>query len=367
PGADPRGFETARARARKQLMDDLAGRVSSLPGAEIAGFVDDLFITGQGNKSITIPGRAIDSLAPGELNDGQVSAGFFLAMHVPLRRGRYLSDDDTYDKIRALWTPAGTGLTLGQQAAHAVAEPVVVNESFVKRFFPTDDPIGKRFCIDPATNKTYWYVIVGVIGDLHRQGLERRMIAEYFGPYLGSPRGRVDLLVRTRGDPFALALSFRRPVAEILPGTLISRISTVDAQLGDFSAQRRFQTAVLAVFAALALVLAGVGIFGVVHYTVAERTKEIGVRVALGATPFDVMRLVLSQGMRTPTLGIVVGLAASAGLTRVVEHLLFNVTATDPVTFVGVAGLLAFVAMMACLLPARRAAHADPVQALRQE
>jgi putative ABC transport system permease protein len=153
----------------------------------------------------------------------------------------------------------------------------------------------------------------------------------------------------------------------MIPGTLISGISTVDAQLGDFSAQRRFQTAVLVMFAVLALALAGVGIFGVVHYTVAERTKEIGVRVALGATPLDVMRLVLSQGMRTPTLGIVVGLAASAGLTRVVEHLLFNVTATDPVTFVGVAGLLALVAMVACLLPARRAAHADPVRALRQE
>jgi len=358
--------ETARAAASKQRADQLLARIRSLPGVDAAGFVDDLFITGQGNESITIPGHAMDSLAAGELNEGQVSAGFFPTMRVPLRRGRYLTDGDTYDKIRALWAPDRTDLSLAAKEQNATLEPVVVNETFVKRFFPTEDPIGKRFCIDP-TNKTYWYVIVGVIRDMQRQGLEHAAIAEYFAPYLPRPTGRVDLLVRVKGDPLALAPSVRRVVADVIPNTLVSEVSTADRQLGDFSAQRRFQTALLAAFALLALVLAGVGIYGVVHYAVAERTKEIGVRVALGAAPADVITLVIAQGMHMPAVGIALGLAASLGLTRVLSHLLFGVAATDPITFIGVGGLLAVAAMAACYFPARRAALVDPVRALRQE
>jgi predicted permease len=356
----------ARARGREQRMQDLLLQIRSVPGVAIVGFVDDLFIGGQGNESITIPGRTTDSVAAGELNAAVVSPGFFEAMRVPLRRGRLLNRDDTMQKIRALWTGVVTDQSLAEKERNAVPEPVVVNEAFVRRFFAGDNPIGKRFCVDPM-NKTYWYEIVGVVGDMHRQGLERTVIPEYYGPYFPSPNGRADLVLRTTGDPLVVAPLVRKAVMAAVPGIVIAGVSTVDSQLGGFSAQRRFQTWLLTAFAALALSLAAVGIYGVVHYAVAERTREIGVRLALGATPRDVLGLVIGQGLRMPAVGIVIGLGASIGLTRIISHLLFEVGATDPWTFAAVGLVLAAVASAACYFPARRATRVDPVRALRQE
>jgi putative ABC transport system permease protein len=356
-------LETGRARVRLQRMEALLARVTSTKGVESAGFIDDLFITGVGRRSITIPGR--DATVDGQLNDAVVTPGFFGVLRVPLRRGRYLTSDDTRQKIRALWTPVANNLSLVDKERLAVAEPVMVNEAFVARFFPGEDPIGKRFCIDPI-NKTYWYTIVGVMGDMHRQGLDRDRIPEYFGPYLPSPNGRGDLLVRVaHGDPMALVATLRSLVSAELPVATIAAVSTAESQLDGFSAQRRLQTWLLTTFALLALLLAAVGIFGLVHYGVAERTREIGVRVALGATPGRVLGMMVGQGMRMPTLGIAIGLAASLGLTRLVSHLLFGVTPTDLATFAAVAGVLSVAALAACYLAARKAAHLDPVQALR--
>jgi putative ABC transport system permease protein len=355
----------ARARAREQWLQDLTTRVQSLPGVEAVGFIDDLFIAGQGNKSITIPGHTADQISAGELNDAAVTPGFFPALHVPLRRGRYLTRDDAAQKIRALWSPVITDMSLGDKERLAIPEPVVVNEAFVHRFFRGEDPIGKRFCIDP-TNKTYWYEIVGVVGNMHRQGLERTAIPEYYGPYIPSPNGRVDLLVKAKGDPLALAPLLRNEVTRALPAVAVASVGTADAQLGGFSAQRRLQTWLLTMFALLALALAGVGIFGLAHYAVAERTREIGIRVALGATPGDVLRMVIAQGMRMPAIGIAIGLGASVALTRAISHQLYDVEATDPATFVTVAGILTIVAVVACYSAARRAARTDPVDSLRQ-
>jgi putative ABC transport system permease protein len=356
----------ARARAREQLLTDLTARVAAIPGVEAVGFVDDMFVTGQGNESITIPGRATNGLAAGELNEGDVTPGFFATMRVPLRRGRYLTRDDASTKIRALWSPIVTDLSLADKERLATPEPVVVNDAFVRRFFPNEDPLGKRFCIDP-TNKTYWYVIVGVVGDMHRQGLEKQAIPEYFGPYLPSPTGKADLLVRTRRDPLGAAPTVRRVVDAMIPNVLIVGVSTADQQLGGFAAARDFQTWLLTAFAALALGLAAVGIYGVVHYAVAERTREIGVRLALGASPADVLRLIVAWGMRMPGVGIACGLVASFWLMRVMSRLLFGVGATDGATFAAVAVVLSAVAAIACYVPARRASRLDVVGALRQE
>jgi predicted permease len=354
--------EPAMARAQVQRLDDLMARLATLPGVESAGLIDDMFLTGQGHASITIPGRATDSLPEGELNAAAVTPGFFAAMHVPLRHGRQLTRDDVLQKIRALWS----GSDRPQSNAAPVLEPVVVNEAFVHRYFPDDDPLGKRFLIDP-TNKTYWYMIVGVVGDMRRQGLERQPIAEYYGAYVPRPIARADVLLRTRGNPIDIAPIVRAVIGQVLPGSLISGVSTADAQLGDFSAQRRFQTWLLSAFAALALLLAAVGIYGVVHYAVAERRREIGIRIALGASPADVMSMVVAQGMRLPVLGIIVGLAASVAVSRLISHLLFNVGATDPATFAAVGLVLAVAAFAACYAPARRATTIDPVQTLRQD
>jgi putative ABC transport system permease protein len=374
PEAPPRVVEQAkmsqaeptRARARKQLLDDVTARLEAIPGVEHVGFIDDLFVNGQGNKSITMPGRAGDSLTTGELNEGFVSPGFFTTLRVPLRRGRYLTRDDALTKIQALWSPVVTDLSLADKERRAIPEPAVVNEAFVRRFFPNEDPVGKRFCIDP-TNKTYWYVIVGVVGDMHRQGLGKNAIPEYLGPYLPSPNGRLDVLVRTRRDPLAVAPTVRRLLTTAIPGVLISGVSTADQQLGEFDAARNFQTWLFAAFATLGLALAAVGVFGVVHYAVAERTREIGVRVALGARPIDVVRLVVSQGMRMPSIGIVIGLVASVWLMRLMSRFLFEVGTTDAVTFAVGGAVLTTVAAVACYVPARRAARADVVNALRQE
>jgi predicted permease len=354
----------SRARARAALAGQLAERVRGMPGVTHVGFIDDLIVAGRGNRSITIPGRSAEATGSGELNEGLLTGGFFPVMRVPLRRGRLLADEDTEQKIRALWSPVVTDMPLAEKARRAVPEPVVVNEAFARRFFPGDDAIGKQFCIDP-TNKTYWYQIVGVVGDMHRQGLDRHPIPEYYGPWIPSPNGRVDLLVRTSGDPVALAAALRAEVKAVVPGITVVSASTADTLLGDLSAQRRLQTWLLSVFAVLALTLAAIGIFGLVHFAVAERTREIGVRVALGATPGQVMSLVLGEGMRTPVIGIAVGLAASFALTRVLASLLFGVGATDPMTFAGMAVVLAAVASVACWLAGRRALGVDPVRALR--
>ena len=354
----------ARARAREQSMNELIARLQTIPGVEGVGFVDDLFVVSQGNDSITIPSRPSESLT-GELNSGWVTPGFFQAMRVPLRRGRLLNRDDGLQRIHALWTPVITGLPLADKERRAIPEPVVVNESFADRFFPGEDPIGKRFCIDP-TNKTYWFEIVGVIGNMHRQGLDRRAIPEYFGPYFPSAGGRADLLVRTRTEPLALATIVRQEVVGLLPSVRVGQISTADAQFAEFSGRRRLQTWLLSTFALLALTLAAIGIFGLVHYIVAERTREIGVRVALGAAPRDVVALVLVQGMRSPVAGVVIGILAAAASARVMTHLLFDVAPTDPATFIGVSLLLLTVAAGACYLAARRALRLDPLRALRQ-
>jgi predicted permease len=354
-----------RATGRVARLDAFTARVRSVPGVESVGYIDDMFVAGEGNTSITIPGHPSDA-AIGELNYGDVSFGFFRTMGVPIVRGRDLAPEDVATKIHALWQVIVTDRSLEDKERLAIPEPVVVNEAFARRFFPDEDPIGKRFCTDP-TNKTYWYTIVGVAGDMHRSGLEHAIIPEFFGVYLPAPNARGDLVVRTSGDPLQVAPLLRRLVATELPGTIVVSINTADRQLGDFAAQRGFQTWLLVLFATLAVALAAIGIFGVVHYSVAERTREIGVRIALGAAPADVMAMIVRQGMTMPLIGIMIGIVGSFATTRLLSHLLFGIGAADPLTFGTVITTLLGLSFLACLIPARRAAAADPLIALRAD
>ena len=177
----------------------------------------------------------------------------------------------------------------------------------------------------------------------------------------------MDIAIRTRVESSTLAPAVRDAIRSVYRGAMIMKMATLEEWLGELGAQRRFQTWLLSAFALLALTLSAVGVYGILHFAVAQRTHEFGVRIALGASAATLLRLVLVDGMKLPVIGLTIGLAAAFGLTRVMEHLLFGVQTTDPVTFAGVAALLLVVALVACWLPARRAARIDPIVALRHE
>jgi putative ABC transport system permease protein len=327
--------------------------IGSLSGVEAAGFIDDMFINATQSRSISIAGRDVST---GVMSDGRVTAGFFKAMRVPLLRGRYLTAADARAQHRDTASLA------------APAEPVVVNAVFAQRFFPAGNPLGRQFAAGSA-QQPRWFEIVGVVGDMRRQGRERSPIPEFYTAYVPVPRGRADLLVRVRPDldPMRLAAVIQSSVRVLIPGSLVWYVRTVSDQFDDFDSARRFETWLIAGFAALALVLAVVGIYGVVQYAVTQRTREIGLRMALGADSAAVLRTTLKEGLRVPLIGIGIGLVAAGLLTRLIAHLLFETSAGDPVTYAAITLALASAAAAACCLPARRASRIDPMIALRSE
>ena len=356
PGPDTSAGEprAASALARAQQMESAVNAIGGLGGVEAVGFIDDMFIGGTvRNRSIAIPGR--DSLSVSQLNDGRVTPGFFRVMRVALLRGRYLESGDATVAVRAR-TPND-----------AAREPVVVNEAFARRFFPNENPLGRLFSSGSLSGNSF--EIVGVVGDMHRQGRERSTIPEYFTAYVPVPQGRADLLVRTRKgvDPTGVARAVQSSIKALIPGALIWYVSAAAQQLDDFESARSLETWLLSAFAALALILSVVGLYGIVHYSVAQRTREIGLRMALGATSATVMRKTMKDGMRVPLVGLAMGVLLAAFLTRLMTHLLFRTRPEDPLTYLTIAVTLVAAAMVACYVPARRASRVDPITALRHE
>jgi hypothetical protein len=313
-----------------------------------------MFIGGAvGSRSIAIPGR--DSLSVSQLNDGRVTRGFFRVMKVPLLRGRYLESGDAIATMRA------RSLNVTAQ------EAVVVNETFARQFFPNENPLGRVFSSGSQNRNSF--EIVGVVGDMHRQGRERGTIPEYFTAYVPVAQGRADLLIRTKPgvDPNSVVRAVRGSIKELIPGALIWYVSTAARQLDDFESARSLEMWLLSAFAALALILSVVGLYGIVHYSVAQRTREIGLRIALGATSAAVMRKTMADGMRIPLVGLALGMPIAALLTRLMTRLLFETSPGDPVTYLTISIALAASATAACYLPARRASRVDPMTALRHE
>jgi putative ABC transport system permease protein len=242
----------------------------------------------------------------------------------------------------------------------------MVNETFVRRFFPDEDPLGRRVTFgDPSRPTTTWQTIVGVVADTKRGGFEREPWAETYFPMRQSPESRAFVLLRTTGDPLTLVAAARAAVWSIDRNQAIAGIRTVPELLAQQELNRRFTTLLLGVFASVALVLAIIGTYGVIAHATAQRTQEIGIRMALGADRRTILRMVLSGGLRIAAAGLALGVFGALALTQVLSGLLFGVSARDPLTFVLVPGALLVVALAACLIPARRAMQVEPAVALR--
>ena len=327
------------------FSEEVLRRVRAVPGVEAAGTSHFLplgrIIPGTGFWRADQPRPK-----PGEESVTDVLVvmpGYFAAMSTPLVKGRVFDDRDRVD---------------------APQHAVVINQTLARQMYPNEDPLGKTLAIQWGPKP---YQIVGVVADVHQRSLDREVRSEVFICNLQETTGPVYLVARTHGDPKRLAQTIQSEVRGLNRDIPISDVKTMDEYVSSAVAAPRFNTILLGGFAALALLLAAVGIFGVISYSVAQRRQEIGIRRALGAGAGNVLRLVIGQGMRLVAIGIVIGLAGAFAVTRLLATLLFGITATDPITFAGVVAVLACVALFASLLPAWRASRVDPAEALRYE
>jgi putative ABC transport system permease protein len=339
-----------RAVFYKQVLE----RVRSIPGVVSAGYATTIPLAWKGGTSGFYPeGRTVEQALAGGLsydaNHRQVSADYLKTMGIPLLRGRPVSDSD-------------------DERAMPVA---VVNETMARQYWPGEDAIGKRFKIGGPEEDTPWRTIVGVAGDVRQMGVDEPVKAEMYIPYAQitdqqwyAPR---DLVIRTTVDPLSIVAAARNEIHQVDPAQPISNVRTMDEVLGEETASRRLGMTLLTIFAALALLLATLGIYGVLAYFVVQHTQEIGVRVALGAQRRNILGLVFKKGMTLTLLGVAIGLAVAFALTRLMASLLYGVSTTDPLTYAAIAGLLMAVALVACYLPARRATKVDPMVALTYE
>jgi predicted permease len=248
------------------------------------------------------------------------------------------------------------------------APPVaIINDAMARRLWPGRDPVGKRFMLGPPDSGRAWFTVVGVVGDMRRQGLENEPIPQMFEPLAQNPSRLSTLLIRTStDDPLKMVGMLRAAVGRVDKRAPLYGVTTLDNRLGAFLTQRRFQASLLIGFSVIALLMAAIGIYGLIQYSVAGRTHEIAIRLAVGAQTGDIFRMIIREGLKLCLTGLAIGLAGALLLGRVGSSLLFGVTATDPLTFSTVSLLLIAVATAACYFPAHRAMKVEPVAALRQ-
>jgi putative ABC transport system permease protein len=331
---------------RAAFYNDLVQRVKAYPGVESAAAVNYLPLGGA-NSSDSYLVEGVPEPAPGDENEGRYrvcTPDYFRTMGIPLLKGRSFTDQD-----KAGTTPV-----------------VVVNETLARKHWAGEDPIGKRIRFYGPPERTQWMEIVGVVEDVKHE-LNLPVTPEYYLPHAQDPWNAMVLVARTRVEPGSLASALRQQVWAIDKDQPVFDIRTMQEVRSTSVALYSFSSVMLAIFAAVALVLASVGIYGVMAFAVTQRTQEIGIRMALGARALDVLKLVVKHGMKLAVLGIVIGLAGSWAITRFMEKLLVDVQPTDLLTFSVVSVFLLLSAFVACYLPARRATKVDPLQALRHE
>jgi putative ABC transport system permease protein len=357
-GFDPHNLLTARISLpldkyssdpqQAAFSSQLLERISILPGVQAAALSDSPPNMLSDEMRIGIEGRPAPALndPAASIPLDSVSDAYFGTLGIPILSGRGFDNRD----------------------GPKTAKVAVVNQEFVRRFFPHgENPIGERILLAVGTPYQTPISIVGVSAAIRRAGPGERPLPQIFQPLAQSPSSDITVLLRTASDASAVVSALRSQVLAIDKELPLSDVATMDDLLAGDTAGQRFETAAVGLFAALALILAGVGIYGVISCAVSRRTREIGVRVALGAQPGDVLRMVLGEGMLLAGIGIATGVAGALALTRFLQSVLFEVKPTDPATFIGVAVMLAAVALAACWIPARRAMRVDPMVALRYE
>jgi putative ABC transport system permease protein len=337
----PGSYETIAAVT--QIDHQFLERLKSLPAVVDVTMVSSLPISGgDANGDITIEGLASNPGELGATSFRRVVPGYFHALGIPLIRGREFNDSDDRQH--------------GQVA--------IINENMARRFWPGQDPLGRRFEIGPH-DTAKWMTVVGVVKDVRNRSLDSEIGYSTYQPFAQQPRTRMEFAIRTAGDPELLMASAQREIRRIEPAAIIDSVQTMSERIDDTLSPRRLNLVLFGLFSTLALVLAAVGLYGVVAYAAGQRTREFGIRMALGARAANVLWLVLGQGLKLAFVGVTIGLAAAMALSRLLTKLLFGVAPTDPLTLIAVAMLLAFVATLACWLPARRATRIPPIEALR--
>ncbi len=342
---------TAKYKEDQQVVnfyDRLIAQLATQPGVQTATVTTALPLAG-GNDylSFTVEGRV-----PGPTDkepDAEsriVGVDYFKALQIPLRKGRLFDDHDAGDAPRV----------------------VVISETMARKYFGGDDPIGKRITFDdPQAADAAWQTVVGIVGDVRGRSLNAEPYAQVYGVYRQTPRRGMTVLLRTAAAPLALVSTIRQQVVALDPQQPLYDLRTGEQVMAASVARTRFNMLLIAILAGIALALAAIGVYGVISYSVAQRTHEIGIRMALGASAGNVLKLVIGEGMLLAGAGIVVGVVAAFGVTRIMASLLYGVTATDPFTFLSLAFVLAAIAFFASYIPARRATKVDPVVALRTE
>ena len=351
PSIQYKGDQELRA-----FMDRALEKIRALPGVLASGATDSIPFGHHSSDSLIMaegyqmkPGESV--VSPNQI---VVTPGYFEAMRVPLIEGRLFDSRDSADSQKV----------------------IIVDERLARKFWPGVSPIGRRMwrsggpddLIQPGAN-TRWYTVVGVVGSVKLRALvdPDERVGAYFFPYQQDPRSSPTFVLRTAGEPSALVSAMRKAIVEVDPGLPLHDVRTMQERIDESLIARKSPMLLAIAFGLVALFLAGVGIYGVLAYTVAQRTREIGIRMALGSTTERIFRLIAREGFMLLGIGFALGLAGTLGLARYVESLLFGVRPVDPYVLAGVAGILALAAAIACVLPARRAARVDPVVALRQE
>ena len=326
---------------RLAFYDAVLARAAALPGVKHAALSSVIPLGGDSDMNFEIEGRpaaqtSADALA---VWYREVSANYFTAMQIPIRRGRVFG-------------------------AREMTPLVVINETMAKRYWPTEDPLGHRIRFEQDGP---WFTISGIVADVQVRGARGTNEVEVYLPYWLMPETGTNIVLKTATEPMALAEPLRRAVKDVDPGIAVAGIASMDETIAESNGASRFYATLVSIFAGLALALAAVGIYGVMSYAVAQRTQEIGVRLALGAASAQIFALVVGESLKVALVGVALGVAGAIAVGRAMQRLLFGVRGTDVVTFAATAALLLLVAFVASYLPARRAMRTDPIEALRAE